>query len=453
MITAVCATLSVLGVILAFVSNSDPSSPTVARPDSDGAPRELPAKAAETTAENPWPLRLLTENITAYINRMSALWIEAQVIELKRRPGAWSAFLTLRDVDIDMSLNVSIPTRTLDALPDEIGNGQRVVVHCKPTFWAKRGSFQMEARDIRPVGQGELLAQIERLKKLLESEGLFDPSRKKSLPFLPRCIGLICGRESAAERDVVENARRRWPGVDFEIREVAVQGRDAVPQVSRALCELDDLAHVDVIVIARGGGSFEDLLAFSNETLLRAVAAARTPVVSAIGHEVDVPLLDFVADVRASTPTDSAKRLVPDHAEESEALVNARVRMQQAVRRRLDNERRGLATMRTRPVLATPKAMLRPYREQRDALHERVTRATGIALAAARADLRGHVSHLGALSPQSTLERGYAVVQQHDGSVIRDPDQVRADEVLRVRVAGGDFTVMSRSEQDCDSAS
>lgn len=409
-------------------------------PTADGPPSHAVApKAALTTAENPWPLRLLTENITSYINKMSALWIEAQVVELKRRPGAWSAFLTLRDVDVDMSLNVSIPTRTLDALPHEITNGARVVVHCKPTFWAKRGSFQMEARDIRPVGEGELLAQIERLKTLLDSEGLFAASRKKPLPFVPRCIGLICGRESAAERDVVENARRRWPGIPFEIREVAVQGRDAVPQVTRALAELDELAHVDVVIIARGGGSFEDLLAFSNETLVRAAAAAHTPVVSAIGHEIDTPLLDFVADVRASTPTDAAKRVVPDHAEESEAVQNARTRLDGAVRRRLAQERGGLATVRSRPVLATPHAMLRPYREQTDQLTERLTRATRTGVSSARAELLGFTSHLGALSPQGTLERGYAVVQRPDGRVVRGQEDVHPGDVLRVRVAHGDF--------------
>lgn len=411
-------------------------------PAADGtAPREIAPKAALTTADNPWPLRLLTDNIVEYINRMSALWIEAQVVELKRRPGAWSAFLTLRDVDVDMSLNVSIPTRTLDALPHEISNGARVVVHCKPTFWAKRGTFQLEARDIRPVGEGELLAQIERLKKLLESEGLFAPARKRRLPFVPQCVGLICGRESAAERDVVENARRRWPGIPFEIREVAVQGRDAVPQVTRALAELDSLDHVDVIVIARGGGSFEDLLAFSNETLVRAAAAARTPIVSAIGHEIDTPILDFVADVRASTPTDAAKRIVPDHAEESEAVQHARSRLDGALRRRLDTERRGLHTMRSRPVLASPHAMLRPYREQTAQLTDRLQRSTRITVTAARSDLRGLTSHLGALSPQSTLERGYAVVQHADGSVVRSREDVQVDDVLRVRVAQGDFAV------------
>ncbi len=408
---------------------------------SDGAARTLPEKAADTTAENPWPLRLLSAKIGDYVARMSPVWVEGQIVQLTRRPGAWSAFLTLRDADADMSLSVTIPTRTLDALPHQPMEGGRVVVHAKATFWAKRGSLQMEARDIRPVGQGELLARLEALKKLLASEGLFDAERKRRLPFLPRCIGLICGRNSAAEKDVVENARRRWPGMPFEIREVPVQGNEAVTAVRRALEELDGLAHVDVIVITRGGGSFEDLLPFSNETLVRAVAAARTPIVSAIGHEVDTPLIDFVADLRASTPTDAAKRIVPDSAEEAEAIANARSRLDSAARRRVDIERRHLEGFRTRPSLASPHAMLAPYRDQAEQLTERMRRATRHRLTRAGDDVRGLAGQVRALSPQGTLERGYAVVQHRDGRVVTGRDDVAADDILRVRVARGDFAV------------
>lgn len=407
----------------------------------DGAPRVLPEKAADTTAENPWPLRLLSAKIGDYVSRMSPVWVEGQIVQLTKRPGSWSAFLTLRDTDADMSLSVNIPVRTLDALPHQVTEGSRVVVHAKATFWAKRGSLQMEARDIRPVGQGELLARLEQLKKLLASEGLFDADRKKRLPFLPRCIGLICGRNSAAEKDVVENARRRWPGIEFEIREVPVQGNEAVSAVRRALEELDQIPHVDVIVITRGGGSFEDLLAFSNETLVRAVAAARTPIVSAIGHEVDTPLIDFVADLRASTPTDAAKRIVPDAAEETEAVANARSRLDSAVRRRLEVERRHLDGFRTRPSLQSPHAMLAPYRVQAQQLTERMQRATSGRLHRARSDVSGLAGQVRALSPQGTLERGYAVVQHRDGRVVMAREDVSADDILRVRVARGDFAV------------
>ncbi|WP_345712416.1 exodeoxyribonuclease VII large subunit, partial [Kineococcus glutinatus] len=273
------------------------------------APR-LPERALDTTAERPWPLRLLASKIDAYVARMSPVWVEGQVVQISDRPGAGMVFLTLRDADVDMSMSVTAGRRVMAALreqlPDGLRDGARVVVHARPVFYAKRGSLSLSAAEIRPVGVGELLAQLERLKRLLAAEGLFAAERKQRLPFLPRTVGLVCGRASAAERDVVENARLRWPGVRFEIREVAVQGPAAVSEVTAALRELDAAAGVDVIVIARGGGSVEDLLPFSNETLVRAVAAAATPVVSAIGHEVDTPLLDLVADVRASTPTDAA---------------------------------------------------------------------------------------------------------------------------------------------------
>lgn len=417
-------------------------------PPPDGRPagetpgaRALPGKAAETTAENPWPLRLLSAKIGDYVARMSPVWVEGQIVQLSRRPGAWSAFLTLRDADADMSLSVTIPATTLDALPVRVNEGARVVVHAKAVFWAKRGTLQMEARDIRPVGQGELLARLEQLKQLLASEGLFDADRKRRPPFLPRRIGLICGRNSAAEKDVVENARRRWPGIEFEIREVPVQGSEAVTSVRRALQELDALEHVDVIVITRGGGSFEDLLPFSNESLVRAVCAARTPIVSAIGHEVDTPLVDFAADVRASTPTDAAKRIVPDAREEAEAVQNARLRLDSALRRRLEAERRRLDGYRTRPSLASPHAMLAPYREQAVVLTERLRRATRHRLTRAGDEVRGMSAHLRALSPQATLDRGYAVVQHPDGRVVRAREEVAPDDILRVRVARGDFAV------------
>ncbi|MFL6166172.1 MAG: exodeoxyribonuclease VII large subunit, partial [Ornithinibacter sp.] len=286
----------------------------------------LPERAAETTAERPWPVRLLSMKIGEYVEKMSTLWVEGQVVQLNRRPGARTAYLTLRDPDVDMSLSVSISVNALDAMPGPLTEGARVVLQAKPAFWSQRGSLMLDARQIRPVGVGELLARLEYLKRHLAQEGLFDRDRKRPLPFLPRRVGLVCGRASAAERDVVENARRRWPATRFEVRQVAVQGATAVAEVCAALAELDAHPEVDVIVVARGGGGVEDLLPFSNETLVRAVAAARTPVVSAIGHDVDTPLLDLVADHRASTPTDAAKAVVPDAAAEREGVTAARDR-------------------------------------------------------------------------------------------------------------------------------
>jgi len=288
------------------------------------SPKPLPERAADTTAENPWPVRLLSLKISDYVDKMSALWVEGQVIQVSRRPGQATAYLILRDPDVDMSLNVTVRTTTLDAMPTPLAEGTRVVVQAKPTFWTKRGTLQLDARQVRPVGVGELLARLEHLKRILASEGLFDLDRKRPLPFLPRKVGLICGRASAAEKDVVENARRRWPAVQFEIRTVSVQGPNTVPEVSAALRELDADRSVDVIVITRGGGSFEDLLPFSNEALVRAVAEAFTPVVSAIGHDVDTPLLDFVADLRASTPTDAAKLIVADVDEQRAGIDKTR---------------------------------------------------------------------------------------------------------------------------------
>jgi exodeoxyribonuclease VII large subunit len=399
----------------------------------------LPERAADTTAEQPWPVRLLSMKIAEYVEKMSVLWVEGQVVQLTRRPGQRTAYLTLRDPDVDMSLSVAIQVNALDAMPAPLTQGARVVLQAKPVFWTQRGSLMLDARQIRPVGVGELLARVEHLKRLLAAEGLFDPERKRPLPFLPRRVGLVCGRASAAEKDVVENARRRWPAVRFEIREVAVQGPTAVQEVGTALAELDEQPEVDVIVIARGGGSVEDLLPFSNEALLRAVAAARTPVVSAIGHDVDTPLLDHVADWRASTPTDAGKRVVPDAQAERHGIRQSRDRARAAVRRHVEAERRHLLALRSRPVMADPKALLDVRRQELEALTAR-SRHRVLAAVHRASDQVAHLrAQVRALSPQSTLERGYAVVQHRDGRVVTDQAELEVEELLRVRVARGDF--------------
>jgi len=405
------------------------------------SPKPLPERAGDTTAEDPWPLRLLSLKISDYVDKMSALWVEGQVVQVSRRPGQSTAYLTLRDVDVDMSLNVTVRTTTLDAMPAPLAEGARVVVQAKPTFWTKRGTLQLDARQVRPVGVGELLARLEHLKRILASEGLFDRDRKRRLPFLPRKIGLICGRGSAAEKDVVQNARRRWPAVQFEIRKVSVQGPNTVPEVCAALSELDADHSVDVIVITRGGGSFEDLLPFSNEALVRAVAKTVTPVVSAIGHDIDTPLLDFVADLRASTPTDAAKRIVPDVREERAAIDQTCLRVSRALTTLVHTERRLLISLLSRPVMADPRAMIIARRQELDALTDRAGRRVRANVRRA-ADQIDHLrSQVQALSPLATLERGYAVVQHADGRIVTDRRDVDANELLRVRVARGDFGV------------
>ncbi len=404
----------------------------------------LPDKAADTTAEQPWPVRVLSLKISDYVDRMSQLWVEGQVVQFNPRGG--TAFLTLRDPDVDMSLSVSVPMNAVNAMPIPLAQGARVVLQAKPTFWTKRGTLQLEARQIRPVGIGDLLARVEILKRTLAAEGVFDAERKRPIPFLPRRVGLVTGRSSAAEKDVVENARRRWPAVVFEIREVAVQGTSAVTEVVAALRELDALPTVDVIVIARGGGALEELLPFSNEAMIRAVAEARTPVISAIGHDVDQPLLDLVADWRASTPTDAGKKVVPDAARERSTVDGARDRLRRALVRRVESERSGLRALVSRPVMADPVALVRARRQEVAALRTRATARIEARLHRA-ADQNEHLRRqVVALSPQSTLERGYAVVQHRDGRIVMDQDDVGVGELLRVRVARGDFGVRPVSD-------
>ncbi len=404
----------------------------------ESRPLPLPARALETTAERPWPVRLLSAKIADYVAKMAPVWVEGQVVQLNRRAEGATAFLVLRDTDVDMSLPVSVRTGLLASLDVPLREGAHVVVRARPTYWTKRGSFSLQAEELRPVGIGELLARIEHLKRVLAAEGLFDPARKVPLPFLPRVVGLVCGRGSKAEHDVVVNARERWPDVEFEIREVAVQGSPAVPQVSAAITELDADPRVDVIVVARGGGAVEDLLPFSNEMLVRAAAACRTPLVSAIGHETDTPLLDLVADYRASTPTDAAKRIVPDVTEERARLTQARQRMRAAITQRVAREQHGLDSLRSRPVLAAPATIVTTRAAEvlarrdaaRRALDGRLTRATG--------EIGRLAAQVRALSPAATLDRGYAVVQRADGAVVRGPSDVTGGDRLRVRLAGGE---------------
>jgi exodeoxyribonuclease VII large subunit len=397
--------------------------------------------ALSTSADAPIPVGEVSRLIGGWVDRLGAVWVEGQITQLSRRPGAGVVFLTLRDPSHDISLSVTCFRGVFEQVADVIGEGARVVVHAKPEWYAPRGQLSLRAAEIRPVGVGELLARLEQLKKALAAEGLFALDRKRPLPFLPQLIGLVTGRASAAERDVRENARLRWPAVRFEVRNVPVQGATAVPRVIDAVRELDAHPEVDVIVVARGGGSVEDLLPFSDERLIRAVAACGTPVVSAIGHEPDSPLLDLVADVRASTPTDAAKRLVPDVREELARVQAVRDRSLRVIRGLLDREERGLRDALSRPSMASPYRMVDGRAAEIGDRVDRARRSLKHALDRADADLTHTLARVVALSPAATLRRGYAVLQREDGAVVRTPCEVRPEQALRARVAEGEFAV------------
>jgi len=390
----------------------------------------------ETSSESPAPVRLVTEAIKDYIDRLGPIWIEGEISELNERSGGM-AFMRLRDTSVDMSISVMCYKTVLAAVAPLPANA-RVVIHAKPSWFTKNGSLTMSAKEIRQVGVGELLARLEELKNRLAAEGLFSEDRKVDLPLLPKKVGLICGRNTDAEKDVVENARRRWPAVLFEIREVAVQGAAAVVEVSQALRELEEDADVDVIIITRGGGSFEDLLPFSDETLVRLAANCTTPIVSAIGHEKDSPLLDLVADYRASTPTDAAKNVVPDIAEEFEALQEIRDRMFRKVASIIELESARVLQLTQRPVLRDPLVLVTSREEILTNLKERSHRNFGHRIEVAQGELLQMGARVRSLSPQSTLDRGYSVVQLSDGSIVRDSKKVKKGDELRIRLAQGE---------------
>jgi exodeoxyribonuclease VII large subunit len=388
----------------------------------------------DSSPDHPVPVRVVAQRIGGWIARLGEIWVEGQVAQLTRRPGLATQFLTLRDTDANISL---IVTCARAVLGDDVREGARIVALARPDFYLERGTLSLRATQIRQVGLGELLARLEALRRLLAAEGLFAADRKRPVPFLPRCVGLISGRASAAERDVVENARRRLPASRFRIESVATQGTSAVSEVVAALQRLEADDEVDVIVIARGGGSVEDLLPFSNETLLRAVAACRTPVVSAIGHESDQPLLDLVADVVASTPTDAAKLIAPDLGGELRAVRELRARSRASIRRRLLAETELMTSLPHR-LRRTIRARLEQAQHDVDAQRDRARRRMTALLAAATNEVDHIRARVRALSPQSTLQRGYAVVQRADGALVRAPAQAVGR--LRVRVAEGEFS-------------
>ena len=390
----------------------------------------------ETSSEAPATVRTVSEAIKEYVDRLGPIWIEGEISELNERSGMM-AFMRLRDPSVDMSISVMCHKSVIAAvkpLPDNA----RIIMYAKPSWYTKNGSLSFSAREIRQVGVGELLARLEALKNLLAGEGLFNSDRKVALPLLPKVIGLICGRNTDAEKDVVENAKRRWPSVQFEIREVTVQGAAAVSEVSDALRELEANKDVEVIIITRGGGSFEDLLPFSDEGLVRLAASCTTPIVSAIGHEKDSPLLDLVADYRASTPTDAAKRVVPDISEEIAMIEAMRDRARRTLVNRLDLESTRITNFRNRPVMKDPHVLITTRAEIIAGLRDRSNRSFGASIKLAKEELKQIKARVRALSPQSTLDRGYSVVQLADGQIVTDPKKLKAGDELRLRLAKGE---------------
>jgi exodeoxyribonuclease VII large subunit len=398
----------------------------------------------ETSSESPAPVRVVSEAIKDYVDRLGPIWIEGEISELNERSGMM-AFMRLRDTSVDMSISVMCHKSviaTVKPLPDNA----RVVLYAKPSFYTKNGSLSFSAREIRQVGVGELLARLEALKNLLAGEGLFDSDRKVALPLLPKVIGLICGRNTDAEKDVVENAKRRWPSVQFEIREVTVQGAAAVSEVSDALRELEANKDVEVIIITRGGGSFEDLLPFSDEGLVRLAASCSTPIVSAIGHEKDAPLLDLVADYRASTPTDAAKRVVPDIAEEIAMISAMRDRARRTLVNRINLEATQIANFKNRPVMKDPHVLITTRADIIAGLRDRSNRSFAHQLKLAKEELKQIKARVRALSPQATLDRGYSVVQLADGQIVTDPKKLKQGDLLRLRLAKGETQATVKTE-------
>ena len=390
----------------------------------------------ETSSEAPATVRVVTEAIKEYVDRLGPIWIEGEISELNERSGMM-AFIRLRDPSVDMSISVMCHKSVIAAAQPLPANA-RVVLYAKPSWYTKNGSLSFSAREIRQVGVGELLARLEALKNTLALEGLFDTDRKVALPLLPQKIGLICGRNTDAEKDVVENAKRRWPSVQFEIREVTVQGAAAVSEVSEALRELEADKTVEVIIITRGGGSFEDLLPFSDEGLVRLAASCQTPIVSAIGHEKDSPLLDLVADYRASTPTDAAKRVVPDIAEEIAMITALKDRGRRRLVNLIDLESTRITNLMERPVMKDPFVLISSRAEVIMALKDRSHRSFAARLKLAKEESKQIKARVRALSPQATLDRGYSVVQLSNGEILTDPKRLKAGEQLRMRLAKGE---------------
>ncbi|NQX11279.1 exodeoxyribonuclease VII large subunit [Microbacteriaceae bacterium VKM Ac-2855] len=399
-----------------------------------------------STLENPWPVGLLSTKIKGWIERLGTAWVEGEITQWGVSGG--NVYGKLKDLSGDATVGFTIWSSVRAKIPADLKQGAHVIALVKPNYWVKGGSLTMQVFEMRHVGLGDLLERIERLRRALAAEGLFDVARKKRLPFLPHRIGLVTGKDSDAEKDVLRNAQLRWPAVDFRVAHAAVQGDRTVSEVSSAIRRLDADPEVDVIIVARGGGDFQNLLGFSDESLVRLVAACSTPVVSAIGHEADRPILDDVADLRASTPTDAAKRVVPDVSDELLRVQQARLRMNSRVTALLGHEIERVAQLRSRPVLANPHVLIDSRAEELTRWVARGAELVDRSIERAHNEVQRLHGQLRALSPQHTLDRGYAIVQSGSGAVVRSPDDAAAGERLVLTLAVGAVSATSSGRTD-----
>lgn len=393
------------------------------------------ASVRASSADEPWPVGQLSTKLKEYIDRLGSVWVDGEIAQWGISGG--NVYGKLKDVSADATVSFTVWSSVRATLPEGLGHGDRVTALVKPNWWVKGGTLTMQVLEMRRVGLGELLERLERLRRALAAEGLFAAERKQPLPFLPQCIGLVTGKDSDAEKDVIRNAQLRWPSVRFRVVHAAVQGDRAVSQITSAINELDADPEVDVIIVARGGGDFQNLLPFSDESLVRAAAACRTPLVSAIGHENDRPLLDDVADVRASTPTDAAKRVVPDVSDELARVQQARSRMLTRVTTAIGTEVDRIASIRSRPALADPQWIIDSRAEEITRAVARGVELTSRLLERAEGEIVERRTQLRALSPQRTLDRGYAIAQTDDGAVVRAVTDVRPGSRLTLTLANG----------------
>jgi len=399
---------------------------------------------AASTAEAPWPVAVVAQKIKGYIERLGTVWVEGELAQWNERNGA--VFGKLKDLEGDVTLSFQLWSSTRAKLTEQFAQGDRVIALAKTEFWVKGGTLTMQVLTMRHVGLGDLLERLERLRRQLADEGLFDPARKKALPFLPACIGLITGKDSDAEQDVLRNAQLRWPSVRFRVRHAAVQGDRAAADVAAAIRELDADPEVEVIIVARGGGDFQNLLAFSDEALLRTAAACATPLVSAIGHEADRPLLDEVADLRASTPTDAAKRVVPDVADELARVRQARSRILSRVTALVTHEIDRLGSVRSRPVMADPGWLVAQRSDEVTRWVARAAELIDFRVERGEGDLAELTGRLRALSPRRTLERGYAIAQRADGQVLRGVQDAEPGARLLLTLSDGSVSTTVDAE-------